>query len=64
MRKGSPIVRPVTVSIRIGEPVETAGLSVDERDAVIRRVRRKIEEMLADAPGNAARPPAASAKQA
>ena len=25
MRKGSFIIRPVTVSIRIGEPIETAG---------------------------------------
>ena len=37
MRKGSPVVRPVTMRVRIGEPVETAGLTVDDRDALIAR---------------------------
>lgn len=50
MRKGSRIVRPVTVSVRIGEPIETAGLPVERRDEVIAVVRRKIEEMLAIGP--------------
>jgi len=47
MHKGSPIVRPVTVSIRIGEPVETAGIPIEERDAVIAELRGRIEELLA-----------------
>ena len=46
MRKGSAIIRPVTVSIRIGEPVETAGRTVEDRDDVIAEVRRRIEAML------------------
>jgi 1-acyl-sn-glycerol-3-phosphate acyltransferase len=46
MRKGSAIIRPVVVRIEIGEPVETAGMSVERRDEVIAAVRRKIEEML------------------
>jgi 1-acyl-sn-glycerol-3-phosphate acyltransferase len=46
MRKGSRIVRPVVVSIRVGAPVETAGVTVDQRDVVISTVRRRIEEML------------------
>jgi 1-acyl-sn-glycerol-3-phosphate acyltransferase len=50
MRKGSKIVRPVTVSIRVGEPIETAGLTVGQRDLVIAAVRRKIEDMLAEGP--------------
>jgi 1-acyl-sn-glycerol-3-phosphate acyltransferase len=45
MRKGSWIVRPVMVDVRIGEPVETAGLSLDDRDELIRTVRARIEDM-------------------
>jgi 1-acyl-sn-glycerol-3-phosphate acyltransferase len=50
MRKGSRIVRPVTVSIRVGEPIETAGLRVDERDELIARTRARIESLLALGP--------------
>ena len=50
MRRGSRIIRPVMVSVRVGEPVETAGLSLDERDLVITRVRARIAEMLAAGP--------------
>jgi 1-acyl-sn-glycerol-3-phosphate acyltransferase len=46
MRKGSWFVRPVLCRIRIGEPVETAGLAVDDRDALIGTVRARIEELL------------------
>jgi 1-acyl-sn-glycerol-3-phosphate acyltransferase len=46
MRKGSAIVRPVHVSVRIGEPIPTAGLTVDERDVVIERVRAAIRQLL------------------
>jgi 1-acyl-sn-glycerol-3-phosphate acyltransferase len=50
MRKGSYIVRPVVVSVRIGEPIETAGRSLDERDAIIAEVRARIEALLALGP--------------
>ncbi len=46
MRKGSWFVRPVLCRIRIGEPVETAGMSVDDRDEVIEVVRARIEALL------------------
>ena len=46
MRKGSAIVRPVHVTVRIGEPVETSELTVDERDWLIEEVRRRIEALL------------------
>lgn len=46
MRKGSAIVRPVRVTVRIGEPVETAGYTLDERDALIAVVRERIEALL------------------
>jgi 1-acyl-sn-glycerol-3-phosphate acyltransferase len=50
MRKGSRIVRPVTVSVRIGEPIETAGLALAERDALIAQTRTRIEALLAQGP--------------
>ena len=48
MRRGSRIVRPVTVSIRVGTPIETAGRTMAERDAIIVEVRRAIEALLAE----------------
>lgn len=50
MRKGSAIIRPVTLSVRVGEPIETAGMSLDDRDELIQRVKHRIEEMLAEGP--------------
>jgi 1-acyl-sn-glycerol-3-phosphate acyltransferase len=50
MHKGSPIVRPVTVSIRIGEPIETAGLELSQRDQLIARTRERIEALVAQGP--------------
>lgn len=47
MRKGSPFIRPVTVHVDVGEPVETGGLGVGDRDVVIRRTRLVLEELLA-----------------
>ena len=45
MRKGSAIVRPVHVTVRIGAPVETAGRAVGDRDTVIDEVRARIEAL-------------------
>ncbi len=50
MVKGSYIIRPVTLTIRIGAPVETAAVDVDERDALIERVRQEIATLLAKGP--------------
>jgi hypothetical protein len=47
MRRGSAIIRPVMVSIRIGAPIETAGLKLSERNDLIARVRTSIENLLA-----------------
>ncbi len=46
MRKGSPIITPVTVSVRLGEPVETTGLTLDDRDHLVTTVRQRIAGML------------------
>jgi 1-acyl-sn-glycerol-3-phosphate acyltransferase len=45
MQKGSWLVRPVMVDVRIGEAVETTGLSLDDRDALIDVVRARIEAL-------------------
>jgi len=46
MRRGSRVIQPVTISIRVGQPVETAGLDVKDRDAVIATVRGRIAQLL------------------
>jgi 1-acyl-sn-glycerol-3-phosphate acyltransferase len=46
MRKGSAIVHPVRVSVRIGEPIPTAGLALDHRDVLIERVRTAMRGLL------------------
>jgi len=50
MRKGSGIVRPVHVSVKIGEPIATAGLTLDDRDALIEQVRSRIRALLDQGP--------------
>jgi 1-acyl-sn-glycerol-3-phosphate acyltransferase len=50
MRRGSWLVRPVTVSVRIGEPIETAGYDLAQRDQLIRIVRERIAALLAQGP--------------
>jgi 1-acyl-sn-glycerol-3-phosphate acyltransferase len=46
MRKGSAFVRPVRVSVRIGEPIPTAGLTPADRDDLIERVRVEVQKLL------------------
>jgi 1-acyl-sn-glycerol-3-phosphate acyltransferase len=50
MRKGSAIVRPVHVSVRIGKPVPTAGLTLADRDQLIEQVRRQVQALLDQGP--------------
>jgi 1-acyl-sn-glycerol-3-phosphate acyltransferase len=50
MRKGSAFVRPVKVSVRIGRPVPTAGLTVDQRDKVVSAVRAEVQKLLDEGP--------------
>ena len=50
MRKGSPFIRPVTVSVRFGPPIETAGTESSQRNALIARTRAAIEQLLAAGP--------------
>jgi 1-acyl-sn-glycerol-3-phosphate acyltransferase len=46
LRKGSLLIYPVTVRVRLGEPVETAGMTLDDRDRLVAAVRERIKEML------------------
>jgi len=46
MRKGSAFVRPVTVDVRIGAPIPTEGLTLNDRDVLIARVRSEIQALL------------------
>jgi 1-acyl-sn-glycerol-3-phosphate acyltransferase len=50
MRKGSPIIRPVTVSVRVGPPIETRGMTTANRDELAAEVRRRIEDLVAQGP--------------
>lgn len=47
MRKGSPVIRPVTVRVRIGQPISVDGLDFKDRNVLIDRTRRAIETLLA-----------------
>ena len=47
MRKGSPWIHPVTVTVRFGEPVETVGMTMDDRDRLIAEVRSRVTGLLA-----------------
>jgi 1-acyl-sn-glycerol-3-phosphate acyltransferase len=50
MRKGSPIVRPVHVTVRIGKPIPTAGRGLEDRDELIATVRTEVQKLLAEGP--------------
>ena len=50
MQRGSRIIRPVTVSVRIGEPIETAGHTLEDRDELIAITRERIVALLAMGP--------------
>jgi 1-acyl-sn-glycerol-3-phosphate acyltransferase len=50
MQRGSALVRPVTVSVRVGRPVDTAGLTIDDRDRLVAKVRAEVEALLARGP--------------
>ena len=50
MQRGSSIIRPVTISIRVGPPIETAGVDLNDRDELIGRVRERIAALLAEGP--------------
>lgn len=50
MRKGSAVVQPVHVTVRIGQPVETTAYTTEDRDTLIAEVRHRIEGLLGQGP--------------
>ena len=50
MRRGSPIIRPVTVSVRIGAPIDPEHYGVDRRDGLVAATRSAMEGLLAAGP--------------
>ena len=50
MQKGSAFVRPVHVTVRIGEAIETTGMTANDRDRLIEIVRGRIEALLRQGP--------------
>jgi len=46
MRKGSLIIYPVTVRVRIGPPVETTGMTLDDRDVLVSAVRASVAGLI------------------
>jgi 1-acyl-sn-glycerol-3-phosphate acyltransferase len=46
MRKGSPIIRPVDITVAFGEPIPTAGLTLDDRDVLVQRTRDAVAGLL------------------
>ena len=43
MRKGSPLIWPATVTVEFAPPVPTTGLTLDDRDLLVDRVRQAIQ---------------------
>jgi 1-acyl-sn-glycerol-3-phosphate acyltransferase len=46
LKKGSLIIRPVHVTVSFGRPIETTGISLDDRDALIAQVRNAVADLL------------------
>ncbi len=46
MKRGSAIINPVTISVRIGQPIETTGLTMVDRDVIVEKVRASITTLL------------------
>jgi 1-acyl-sn-glycerol-3-phosphate acyltransferase len=47
MRKGSSIIRPTTIRLRLGPPIETYGAADDRRDELVHSVRSEVQRLLA-----------------
>jgi 1-acyl-sn-glycerol-3-phosphate acyltransferase len=49
MRKGSPIIWPTVVRVHLGAPVDSTGLTLDDRQRLADTVRARVAALLADA---------------
>ena len=50
MRKGSPLIWPVTIRVNLGAPVLTAGKGLEDRDKLVAAVRDSIAQRLPKQP--------------
>jgi 1-acyl-sn-glycerol-3-phosphate acyltransferase len=50
MRKGSRLVWPARITVRVGAPIETAGMTVADRDLLIETTRHRIQDLLTQIP--------------
>ena len=50
MKKGSLIIRPVVVSVRLGPPVEIQGKTLGDRDKLIATTRNSVRNLLEAGP--------------
>lgn len=48
LEKHSLMVAPGTISIKVGEPIETEGLTSDDREALTERAREQVDTMLSE----------------
>jgi len=46
MKKGSSIIRPATIRLRIGAPIETRGIGDEGRDQLVQSVRAEVQRLL------------------
>jgi 1-acyl-sn-glycerol-3-phosphate acyltransferase len=49
MQKGSAIIRPATIRLRVGAPIETRGLDEAQRDDLVHSVRAEVQRLLSTA---------------
>jgi 1-acyl-sn-glycerol-3-phosphate acyltransferase len=50
MPRGSALIHPGAISVEVGEPISTQGLTEDDRGALLDRVRAQILDMTTGAP--------------
>lgn len=50
MPKGSFLVRPGRITVRVGAPIEVDGLTVDDRDLLLERARAEVERLKSGLP--------------
>jgi 1-acyl-sn-glycerol-3-phosphate acyltransferase len=49
MRKGSPLIYPVRVTIRFGTPIETSSFALEDRDRLVSLTRSAVDRLLTEA---------------
>ena len=50
MRKGSPLIRSVSLSVRIGAPIDPSEYGLERRDELVAMTRKAMQDLLAAGP--------------